>query len=187
MAWKGRGLRTGWSERSQDCRHCNRIVHQAGLEAGGDSLQFCSTGHNFALDGIAITEADQVIAHFIYEGAWDAEIDALPDVNRNGLSEILIDTRGTNMGEISAGVSIIEVSGKTIRKFGQSEVLSDSCGSQYASGIEAYKLYAKRGRTPVFYRAAFAKSCKPNAKWRTSGNLRVASLEENTIKYQSIK
>ena len=149
--------------------------------------QFCSTAHNFALDGIAIAEADQVIAHFIYEGAWDAAIEALPDVNRNGLSEMVIDTRGTNMGEISAGISIIEVSGQAIRKLGQSETLSDSCGADSPSGSEAHALYAKPGRTPVFYRTAFAKSCKRNAKWRKSENLRVASLEENSINYQRIK
>lgn len=149
--------------------------------------QFCSTAHNFALDGIAITEANRVVAHVIYEGAWDAAVGVLPDINRNGLSEIIIDSRGTNMGETSAGISIIELSGKTITKFGQSATYSDSCGATSASGAEAYALYAKPGTLPVFYRAAFERSCKRNAKWRKSATLGRLSLEEDTIEYQRIR
>lgn len=149
--------------------------------------QFCSTAHNFALDGIAITEADRVLAHFIYEGAWDAAMGALPDINGNGLSEIMIDTRGTNMGEHSAGISIIEFSGKTIRKLGQTETSSDSCGARVSIGSEAYALFAKRGRTPVFYRDAFVRSCKSNAKWRKSETLKLISLYEDATEYQRVK
>ena len=110
--------------------------------------QFCTTAHNFALDGIAITEANRVVAHVIYEGAWDAAVGVLPDINRNGLSEIIIDSRGTNMGEISAGISIIELSGKTVTKFGQSATYSDSCGATSPSGSEASVLSARPGYSP---------------------------------------
>ena len=79
--------------------------------------KYCETAHNFALNGIAITEGDRVVAHLAYEGAWHAAMTALPDINGNGLSEIVIDTRGMNMGEGWGVISIIEFSGNMIRFF----------------------------------------------------------------------
>jgi hypothetical protein len=50
---------------------------------------YCITGDNFALDGIAIIEGDQVVSHLFYEGDRENAIGALPDISGDGRSEII--------------------------------------------------------------------------------------------------
>src|SRR2546422_7267099 len=149
--------------------------------------KYCETAHNFALDGLAIIEEGRVVAHVAYDGAWDAAMATLPDINGNGLSEIIIDTRGMNMGEGWATISIIEFSGNTGRKFGATEPETYTCGAVSDQRSEAYLIYAKPGKTPVFYSETFVQDCKRNAPWRKSGTLRRIFLKESEIEYQRLK
>jgi hypothetical protein len=92
--------------------------------------KYCTTGHNFALDGIAVLENDHVVTHILYEGAWNLAIGALPDINGNGLSEILVSTGGTSTGEIWGVITIIEMSDHGIRKFGCTATYSSNGGRE---------------------------------------------------------
>ena len=148
--------------------------------------RYCSTGHNFALDGLAIVENGRVVTHFAYEGAWDIGIIALPDINGNGLSEILISTGGTNMGETWEVVSIIEINGRTMKRYGSAQVLSDRCGVSAKDGGESYKLYARMGKAPVFFHETFRESCRRNAVRRKAGSLKQIALDGDTSVYQYI-
>jgi hypothetical protein len=133
--------------------------------------KYCTTGHNFALNGIAVLEESRVVAHIVYEGSWDHAIGALPDIDGNGLSEILIATGGTNMGETWEVISVIELSEHSVRKFGQTETFLDNCGADEKKGDStAYKLWVKPGTIPGFYRETFfKKGCSDNGKWLKLG------------------
>lgn len=150
--------------------------------------QFCEYGHNFARNGIAVIEGDKIVAHVVYEGAWDNAIGALPDINGNGLSEILISTGGTNQGETWSYVSIIELSGNTIRKFGTASVLSDTCGKDEKTGnITGVKLLVKTGAKPFFYKETFIQKDCAGDKWTMSKGRMPVALEKSEIVYRYIK
>ncbi len=151
--------------------------------------RYCETGHNMALNGIAIIENAQVVTHIVYEGGWDNGIGAMPDLNGNGLSEILVASGGTNQGVTWKSISIIELSVNRVTKFGQTETYSDNCGVGEKNGkAEACRLSVKVGETPVFYREAFVnKGVCDGGTWTKSGTPRQISLKEDETEYQFIE
>jgi hypothetical protein len=152
--------------------------------------RYCMTGHNRALNGIAVIEGDRIAAHIIYEGDWSNAVGALPDLNGNGLSEILIAAGGTNQGENWGVISVIEISGSNITTFGTTETYSDNCGTSKGNcGFEAYRISVKAGKTPVFYREAFSgKEVHGGADaWKKSGALKEISLKNDEVEYQLIE
>jgi hypothetical protein len=149
--------------------------------------RYCMTGHNFALNGIAIIENDQVVAHIVYEGTWDYEIDALPDMNGNGLSEMLVAAGGTNMGETWGVIALCEFDGHGIKKIGHTDTYADNCGIEHATGAEASRLYARVGKTPVFYRETFMTTCTGDDPWKKSGAIEQIVLQGDLIEYLRIQ
>ncbi len=127
------------------------------------------------------------MAHIAYEGAWDNSIYALPDLNGNGLAELMISVGGTNQGETWGVISIIEFTGKTIIRLGQTETMSDRCGVSDNESSDAYVIFARPGKIPVFYRETFTESCKRNARWRKSAALKTVSLDANDVEYHRLK
>ena len=99
---------------------------------------YCEVGHNMDLDGIAIIENGRIVSHIVFEGASNTAIGALPDINGNGLAEIVIATGGTNQGQSWAVISITEISGKETTDFGQAATYSDTL---------------RRGREPLHRRS----------------------------------
>jgi hypothetical protein len=161
---------------------------------------YCQTGHNFAYNGIVVFEADRVVAHIAYEGGWSGGIVALPDIDGNGQSEILIITGGTSMGAGWQVISVIALSEKGVRNFGHTETYSGDCDSQSASskGTETtYRLFVREGPKPVFYRETFIGDCGKPTQWRQLGNreritLRDTAQSPNTswsmnVKYVRLK
>jgi hypothetical protein len=151
--------------------------------------QYCETGHNFALNGIAVTEGGRVVHHVVYEGAWDNSIAALPDINGNGLSELLISTGGTSQGITWGGVSIIELSANEVKEFGQTGTYEDNCGMVERGGKStAYRLLVRPGATPLFYKEAFvSRGCNNSNKWTKLGTVKRVSMEEDGITYRIVK
>ena len=189
-----------WGGRLQNCDDDSGkpdiIDHAQGSFTRRDASQtailyrYCTTGHNFALDGIAIIEQGQLVSHLVYEGSWDNALGALPDLDGNGQTELLISTGGTNMGETWNVVSIIELSGNNVRKFGMVQTYLDNCGVAENEGeATAYKISAKAATAPVFYREAFTnKECGGNKdKWTSTGNRKQISMKPDEIKYRRVK
>jgi hypothetical protein len=151
---------------------------------------YCSTGHNMALNGIAIIENDKVVSHIVYEGGWDSAIGALPDINGNGRSEILVASGGTNQGQTWRSISIIELSDTIVlTKFGMTGVFSDNCGAvEKNCKVEAYRISVKSGGTPVFYREAFVNGGSgKESGWKKSDALKRISLENDELEYEFVK
>lgn len=150
--------------------------------------RYCITGHNFALNGIAIIEEGQTVAHVVYEGGVDNAVGAVPDIDGNGHAGIIIATGGTNQGETWGVISLIELSEKAVRKFGQAETLLDNCLVEENKGNStAYRIYVKTGATPIFYREMFVSSCGESSKWSRKGIMKQYALGKDEIKYRRLK
>ena len=194
--------RNNWHEQEED-QACEEGIQPFAIDITRGSFtkpesdqkailyRYCSTGHNTALNGIAVIENDRVVSHIAYEGGWDNAIGSLPDINGNGRSEILVASGGTNQGETWGSVSILELSDSiVVTKFGHTTTYSDDCGKGGKTcKSEAYRLSVKPGKTPVFYREAFVGKGAGNgaASWKKSEALKPISLEEDEIEYQFIR
>ncbi len=147
----------------------------------------CTTGHNFASDGIAIVEGDKLVTQVAYEGAWDYAIGALPDINKNGLSEIIVATGGTNQGITWGVISIIELSSDGVKKLGQFETYEDNCGALSKKESTAHKLYVEAGDYPIFYRETFAKrGCDNRANWMKSKSAERIEAGKDEVEYRRL-
>jgi hypothetical protein len=195
-----RTARAIWGLRLQNCDsdsgkpdiidHAQGSFTRQGASQTAILYRYCTTGHNFALDGIAIIEHDQIVSHLVYEGSWDNALGALPDLNGNGQTELLISTGGINMGETWGVVTIIELADNNVRKFGMAQTYMDNCGVAENEGeATAYRISARAGARPVFYREAFGnKDCGGNKdKWTSLGNRKQISLRPDEIKYRRVK
>ncbi len=146
--------------------------------------RYCMTGHNKAVNGIAVIENGRLVAHIVYEGGWDNAIGAIPDLNGNGRSEIILASGGTNQGITWKSIAIIEFNEESVARFGRIQTFSDNCGVNENCRVEACRLSVKNGREPVFYREDFLKTL--NA-WGKPGPSRQISLDKDEIEYQIVK
>ena len=87
---------------------------------------YCTVGHNLALNGIGVVENGLLVAHAIYEGGHDRALGALPDIDGNGLSEIVVASGGTNRGVTWDAISILELGGATVAAIGQTYFREDA-------------------------------------------------------------
>jgi hypothetical protein len=150
----------------------------------------CITGHNLALDGIAIIENDKLVSHIVYVGGWDNALGTLPDINGNGKAEILIASGGMNQGELWKAISIIELSEDGVVSFGSTGAYSDNCGSaEEKRKAKAYRISVKVGTVPEFYREAYVNkgTCSENGTWRRSEMLKRITLDKDETEYEIIK
>ncbi len=145
--------------------------------------RYCTRGHNFANNGIVIVENQKIVIHLVYEGAEDYSIAALPDINSNGLSELIIEDGSTNQGYTVGVVNIIELSSNKVKKFGITDTYEDNCGAVEKCTSTAYRLLVKTGSVPVFYRETYKKS---RNKWVLSGKAKSTKLREDEIVYDFI-
>lgn len=142
--------------------------------------RYCTTGHNFANNGIAIIENGKIITHLVYEGAEDYDMSALQDINGNGLSELMIEDGSTNQGYTVSVISIIELSSNSVKKFGITETYEDDCGAVEKCTSTAYRVLAKTGSMPSFSRETYKKK---NEKWLAVGKAKPVKLREDEIVY----
>ena len=152
--------------------------------------RYCTTGHNLGLGGIAVVENNRVLAHVVFEGGAENAIGALPDINANGLAEILVASGGTNQGVTWRSISIFELpAGGAVTKFGRITVYSDSCGADEKKGkAEAQRISVKAGASPAFFREVFLNKdyCTGSGSWKKSNGPKPIIMEEDETDYQFI-
>ena len=146
---------------------------------------YCEVGHNMDLDGIAIVENGQVAAHIVFEGASNNAIGALPDINGNGIAEIVIASGGTNQGQTWGVISITEINGKETTDFGLANTYMDNCGvDENNCSMEATRISVKPGSKPAFFSEKFVRKDGP---WRKTGALAPLALKEDETEYEILK
>ncbi len=183
--------RQHWRDLKLDCNEDFRIVGAAqgaftrpGAEQTAVLYSYCITGHNFARNGIAVLERRLPVAHIAYEGSWNSAILPLASLDGTGQTEILTVTGGTNMGESWQIISMIELTDKGVRKFGQTNTYDEECNASSRSGKKtAYKLFAKSSAPPVFYRETYESDCSGKEAWFKIGPMEAIALEEDGIAY----
>ena len=143
--------------------------------------RFCATGHNFANNGIAVLEGGSVVAHVAYSGGEDHAIKAVPDIDGNGLSEIVLSNGATNQGYTVSVAILIELSPSGVKKLGVADAYEDDCGVAERCRMTAYKISVRPGPSPVFYREAFSRR---NERWTKTGGPARFSLREDGGDYR---
>ena len=148
---------------------------------------YCEVGHNADLDGIAIVEGGRVVAHLVFEGAANTAIGALPDLNGNGLAEIVIASGGTNMGTTWGALSIIEITGAEVTAFGHTGIFSDDCGErQRDCRVEAARILARPDAKPAFFRETYRRGGDAGA-WKKIAAATSLTLEEDETEYELLR
>jgi hypothetical protein len=162
---------------------------KAGARQKAFLYEFCQTENAFANNGIVVLEDGRVVAHFVYEGAQTAGLDALPDINGNGRDELLITNYGGMHQGISAtGIDVLEFSNgaMAISEIGATQIDYDASGaSEDGKGaVYSYKISVARGAQPVFYREKFV----PRGKiWRKVAAAQKAEMFRLDYKYIAVK
>lgn len=189
--------RKEWHKRKRD-EVCESDFQPAGLDAAPGSFtrpkaeqkailyKYCAFGHDMALDGIAVIENGRLVAHVIFEGGENRAIGALPDINGNGLSEIVIAGGATNQGITMGWISLIELAGSNVTRFGQAETSSDDCGvNEKNCKVTANRISVIGGKTPAFYREVFVNTGSGSgmSSWKKVGGPAPISLDEDHVEY----
>jgi hypothetical protein len=150
--------------------------------------EYCQYANGFAYNGIAIVENQKIILHYFFNGSWLMSFKSLPDINQNGLNEMLIEASGgMHQGFYGTGIDILEISQNRIKGIGSAQTSSNEC-EEGESGEECpreYKIFAKPGKTPVFFRERY--NLIDSEKLVKVGQRKIFSLTRSNEKYEIIK
>lgn len=149
--------------------------------------EFCQTGNGFANDGIVVTEAGKIVAHYLYEGAWTLNLTSLPDINGNGIDELVVhNSGGMHQGTFGTGLDVLEISPKGVKGFGATQTSYNDCEAGVSKNCrdDNFKITVSRGETPTFYSQRFVKVRK---KWKPLGKTAKAKMFKLDYKYQLVK
>jgi hypothetical protein len=144
--------------------------------------QYCQTGNGFGWAGIALIENDKLVGSFITESGWTIDIGTVADLKKNGFDQFTLQwSGGLHQGRGGVGVDLVEFSKGVPKAIGwyQAEEI------MYEETTKAWKLTAKRGSRPGFYRQRFSSS--DNNKWRAVGAARPYTLVKKTITFEAVK
>ena len=153
--------------------------------------EFCQTGNGWANNGLVIVESGKVIAHFVEEGGWNMGLQALPDINKNGLDELVVETSGgMHQGKIGGSITILEISTAAVREFGSTLAFSNECDAEESTEDcdRSYKITVKPALKPIFYREKFVnRGDDMKTRWKKSGRVQKVLLRKTESKYRLLK
>lgn len=155
---------------------------RAGAKQTLTFFQICQTGNGMGITGLVLIEGGKIVGSFASDGGWSTDIARVADVNQNGTDEfVLAFSGGMHQGQGGTGVDLMEFSGGVPVGIGWYQ--AESFGETQA--ITAWKLTAKPGRTPVFYRQKYFSG--ENEKWRRVGTSSVFKLKPAYSKFTVVK
>lgn len=145
--------------------------------------EYCQTGNGFGWNGLVLIENGKVVGNFVSNGGWGVSIEAVPDINRNGLTEFtLAYSGGLHQGHGGTGVELMEFSD------GMPEAIGWFKASEFGptEASTAWKLWAKPGKTPIFYKQKFFSGEGKRA--RAVGRRAVTKLDKAFVsKFEAVK
>jgi alpha-tubulin suppressor-like RCC1 family protein len=182
--------RKEWRDQEDECERGFRpqvvdVAHGAFTRPGAaqDAIlyRYCTIGHDRALNGIAVLQNGQLASHVVYEGDESHAIGALPDINGDGISEIVLAGGSTNQGITSAWITILQLGGD-IKRFGHTRTFEDTCGTgDNNCKTNAWRISVKPGPVPAFFREAFAQDGKT---WKRTAPLAALTLDADETEYE---
>jgi len=168
-------------EQLQVVTAANGAFTKPGIAQRAVLYRFCITGHDFANNGIAVFEGRKMVTHVVFKGGEDHYIGSLADINGNGVMEIVLGGGSMHQGYTNSVIRLIELSSLGVKKFGIADTYEDDCGAKETGcRMTAYRISAKTGEVPVFYRDVFRKR---GAAWIKMGNPTKFSLRDDQGQY----
>ena len=171
---------------------CDESVEVAGVMHGAFSktgakqtlvfYQYCQTGNGLGQVGLVLIENAKVIGNYVSDGGWSVDIATVSDINQNGLDEFILSfSGGLHQGQGGIGVDLMEFSGNAPKGIGwyRAEEILDT------ESTSVWKLTAKPGRAPVFYRQKYAAT--GNNKWKVVGRSTKYTLGKAYSKFTEVK
>ena len=145
--------------------------------------QYCQTGNGFGQAGLVLMDEGKVVGNFIADAGWTIGVERVADINWNGIDEFtLAYSGGLHQGQGGAGVDLMEFTDGKPVGFGWYK--SEEYGDTQASA--AWKLTAKPGPTPLFYRQKF--TSRDGNKWRAVSTTTAAIKLGTTLsKFEAVK
>lgn len=149
--------------------------------------ELCRSARTFGIGGIVIVENGKIVSHNTYgDNGLAIDIASLPDINQNGLSEIVLISSGMGQGYSSGVIEIVEIGANGITSFGLADTYSDDYGvGNDKSSATAYKITAQTGKTPVYFRETYTQK-GAEAKWILTKKAQKFLLRKDAIKYNKI-
>ena len=104
--------------------------------------------------------------HNVWDGGSEFALGKMPDLNRDGIDEVLVSFAGLNMGESWTVATVAQLGSKTATLVKQFDAYHDNCGSIAPPLIQkAWKVYAEAGNPPRFYQQEFRADCSSSKPW----------------------
>jgi hypothetical protein len=148
--------------------------------------ELCRSGRSFGIGGIIIVEGGKTVAHYTYgENGLSSDIDVLPDINQNGLNELILIGWGTGQGYVSGAIEIVELAASGVKSFGIADTYSDDFGANENGTATAYAISAQKGKTPIYFRETYAQK-DADADWVLTKKSRKFSLRKDASKFNKI-
>jgi len=150
--------------------------------------ELCRSGRSFGIEGLIVVENERVVAHFTSgENGISSGLGIAPDINQNGLTEILLFGGGTGQGYTQTGVEIIEFAPGGVKSFGVAESYEDDFGANEKNPTaKAFKVFVQKGKNPVYFRETYTKK-EDAGKWTLTKKSQKFLLDKDyTPKYHKI-
>jgi len=140
--------------------------------------RFCRYARQLGYSGLAIFEAGKVIRHDVWEGGSEYALGTMPDLNKDGINEVLISSGGLNMGESWTFALVAQLGQGSARLITSFDAYHDNCGTLESVKIaKSWKIYAESGKTPRFFQQEFRGVCGSSKPWAQSGRLKPVTTQ----------
>lgn len=174
------------SDICNDSAEITGIAHGAFSRVGAKQslifYQYCQTGNGFGWAGLVLIENGKLVGSYISDAAWTIDIEAVADVNQNGLDEFTLQwSGGMHQGQGGVGVDLMEFSGGVPKGIGwyKAEEFADT------QVTAAWRLTAKPRKQPMFFVQKF--TTKDEKKWRAVGKVVSHKLSTVSGKFEVIR
>ena len=140
------------------------------------------------ISGLIITESEEVIAHFVYANVFSGftSLKILPDINRNGLSEIVLES-SVGYWYSTDSIDIYEFGANNPVILGGTKIFTNGSENGEENQSEtAYKITMQAGKSPVFFRETYHRKFDPE-KWQLQAEASVFSLDKGNTSENNFK
>ncbi len=162
--------------------HAHGAFSRAGAKQVLVFYQYCQTGNGFGWIGLMLIENGKLVGNFLSESGWSNGINAVPDINQNGLDEFVLSySGGMHQGQGGVGADLVEFLAGLPKGIGWFK--AEEFGETEA--VTAWKVTAAPGKIPVFYKQKYFSG--ENQKYRRVGGNLVFKLGKPYSTFEAIK
>lgn len=140
--------------------------------------ELCRPGRTFGIGGYIIAEDGKAVAHFAYgENGLNSNMFVLPDINQNGLSELVIYGGSMNQGYAGGAIEFYEAKNGNLEFLGSTITYTSDAGAKENGSTTAYFITVKPGSKPVFTRDTYEQKGDAS-KWSETKKAELFELDK---------